>query len=81
MKKCTQVLEDNFKLVLQFYCYNAWNQEIKLHPWFQRLHSNPYLAKHWPTGHKVWYLLANSGLPCQYIIWQILNFGFVPKDI
>lgn len=32
-------------------------------------------------GQKLWHLLADSGLPCHYIIWQILNFGFVPKDI
>lgn len=63
------------------YCYNAWNQEISLHLWLQGLHGNLHLAKHWPAGTGSLVPLANSGLPCHYVIWQILNFGFVPKDI
>lgn len=48
---------------------------------FNKPISSLHLVKHWPMGQKIWHLLADSGLPCHHVIWQILNFGFVPKDI
>lgn len=52
-----------------------------LHLRFQQAHCSLHLVKHGLMGQKIWHLLADSGLPCHHVIWQILSFGFVQKDI